>query len=592
MGRIDTRDRVRTIAPVPATPRPAGASVPTDAPVRACTTTALQGAVEVLPDGAGRLGLLTYKVPEGLPVRVGDAVDVPFGAQVRHGIVVGPSPTPQKATKEILAVLGRRADPRDVDLARRVATYHFAELSTVLGRLSPTNGRGADPLVADTVDLTETARIPVHGVAGAPRRLLIRPPLVSGEALAAQEAARLARTTPTGQVLILCPTTRSVAAVTAAFSAGAARLDSRARAGAWAGMLAGTVRVGVGTRAAALYSVANLAGIVVVDEDHPGHLEASQPHTHARDIASARARALGVPLVLISANPTPAALGAGVVVGTAGTRSDWPRMRLIDRGTMDPVQRWAPPALRAAIVAENRAGRTPWVLAQRRTASRRCGRCGAPRPCPLCESSLCRHPAEACPRCADCAPPRMVGWDAARITDLIDGPSAQAAGRRASVRVVTAAELANARDVGLVVLFDVDAALGMAELIPQASACSLVMAAAQAAGRDGTVIALTDDPSAAALADLFGPRDQVAVARRALAAAKAAGLPPFGRLVTVRCGQEAPPKVQGWPGRVSGPAKVGADWEVLVRIEAERLLELDKPLARLRRGGKVRVTVG
>lgn len=576
-----------------ATLRPAGASVPTDAPDAHPTTTApLTGAVEVLPDGAGRVGILTYLVPDGMVVRAGDAVDVPYGKQTRHGLVVGPSPTPQKGTKELLAVLGRRCDPRDIDLARRIATYHFADLPAVLTRLSPPAGRGAAPLHAAPATLPPGHRpVPVTDTRAQERRLLIRAPLVDPAALAAQEAVRLARARPGGQVLVLCPTTRMVADVVAAFATGAARLDSRARAGAWAGFLAGTVQVGVGTRCAALYGAARLAGIVVVEEDHPGHLEATQPHTHARDIASARSRALRIPLVLISANPTPAALGAGVHVATAGTRADWPRMRLIDRGTVDPVHRWAPPALRAAIAAENRAGRIPWVLAQRKAAARRCAQCGSPRPCPLCSSSLCRHRTEPCPRCGDTRPPRMVGWDAARIADLLDGSAATATGRPPSVRVVTAADLAAARDVGLVVVFDIDAALAAPELVPDATAVTLLVSAAQAAGKDGTVIALTDDPACATLADLFGPRDQVAVARRALASAKAAGLPPFGRLVTVRCGQEQAPRVTGWPGRVAGPAKVGDDWEILVRIGSDELLQLARPLARLRRGGKVRVTV-
>jgi primosomal protein N' len=175
----------------------------------------------------------------------------------------------------------------------------------------------------------------------------------------------------------------------------------------------------------------------------------------------------------------------------------------------------------------------------------------------------------------------MSGWDKDRVADLIGG----------DVRTVTLAELADVRDAGLVVLFDVDAALSAPELIPDTLAASLVISAIRAAGRGGGVVALTDDPTQPLLADLFGPRDQLAVARRTLTAAKQAGLPPFGRLVTVRCGQERKPDVDRWPGTVHGPRRVGSEWEMIVRIPADKLLELEPHLNRMRRGGKTRITV-
>lgn len=572
---------------------PAGASVPTDAehPVR--FDDALTGAVEVLPDKCARVGLLSYTVPPDMVVHVGDAVQVPFGAGVRHGLVVGPATDPQKATKAVSAVHGKRCDPRDIDLARTLAKYHFADLATVLGRLAPPSGRGAPPLDAGPVRIGDAPRPPLRGLTSTTRRLIVRAPGIDPAHLAAHEAARLIGNSTTAQVLILCPTTASVRQVTRTFTSGAARLDRSAAPGAWKGFTSGTVQVGVGTRAAALYAAANLAGIIVVDEEHPGHLEATQPHTHARDIANARARALGVPLTLIAATPTPAALGAGVSVGVAGTRNDWPTMRLIDRGDVDPIHRWAPPALRAAIAAQNKDGRTPLVLVQRKAAVRRCTRCGAARPCRLCDTSLCRHQdSEPCPACASTEPAKMVGWDATRVADLLNGPPTPGAeAAPAKVRIVTVADLNKTRDAGLVVLFDIDAALSFPELIPEQMAASVIATAAAAAGPDGTVLALTDTPTAATLVDLFGPRDQLAGARRALAAAKAAQLPPFGRLVTIRCGRTARPTLTKWPGSVLGPTKIGTDWQILIRIGAPDLLSLGPHIARLRRGGKVRITV-
>ena len=45
------------------------------------------------------------------------------------------------------------------------------------------------------------------------------------------------------QVLILCPTARAVTSVLAAFTSGAQRLDTRARAGAWKGFAAERIQV-------------------------------------------------------------------------------------------------------------------------------------------------------------------------------------------------------------------------------------------------------------------------------------------------------------------------------------------------------------
>jgi len=546
----------------------------------------ITGAADILCDRSGRVGLLSYQVPAGMRVVPGDAVQVPFGKRTAYGMVVRAG-DPAKATRAIEQVYGKRAAPADLALAASIAKFHFADVNTVYSRLAPPSGRGADPLQDHTVTLDDTARATAARIPAATtaRRLLVRAPLIDPAALAAAEAARLAAdATGDGdrQVLVLCPTADLVTAVLEHLPSGAQRLDTKAPKGAWKGFILGTVRIGIGTRAAALYSAPHLAGIVVVDEDHPGHLEARQPHTHARDIASARSRALRIPLTLISAAPSPQALGCGVTVTTIGTRADWPRMRLVDRRDHDPVMRWAPPPLKAALSAHQRAGGTPVVVVQRTTALRRCRRCGLPRPCTDCTSSLCRHlEPSPCPQCASTDGVRMAGWDAARVTDLL-GPG---------IRTVTLADLAGISDAGLVVLFDVDAALAAAELIPGTLAQNLIVTAARAAGRGGTVLALTESSGHELLADLFGPRDQLAPARRALAAAKEAGLPPFGRLVSVRVGQDRKPDTSRWPGTVHGPRRAGTEWEALVRIGSDQLLELGPHLARLRRAGKARITV-
>src|SRR5690606_19827531 len=117
-------------------------------------------------------------------------------------------------------------------------------------------------------------------------------------------------------------------------------------------------------------------------------------------------------------------------------------------------------------------------------------------------------------------------------------------------RVVTLAELSAVRDAGMVVLFDLDILTGVPDLIPGRHAAGVIAAAAEAAGVDGTVVGLTDNPQDPLLDTLFGSRDMIKVARRAYVHARAAGLPPFGRLVTINVQRVRAPRTTGWPGRI------------------------------------------
>lgn len=571
MARAKKQDDTSS-PPAPAAP---DESAPTPAPPGP--------AVEVLCDETGRLGALSYLVPPGMVLRPGDAVHVPFGTREVHGMVLGPAREPDKATREVLRVYGSRASEEELALAGAIAERHFSDLVTVAARLAPRHGRGLDPVEAGPLALDGPPRIPP-----APfdpdqrRRLLVRAPLVDPARLGAEEAARLGA--GGGQVLVLCPTKELVAEVLAHFVSGAARLDVVPKAGRpspWKAMVQGSLPVAVGTRTAVLWSAPRLAGIVVVEEDHPGHLEATQPYTHARDVAARRCADQGLDLVLISANPTPAGLGTKVAAKAVGDGTHWPAMELIDRSVLEPGTRLLPGPLMAGASREVKAGRMPVVLAGRK-ARRRCVRCGDEWPCDVCDSSLCRHGEDLpCRRCHTVGGIRMAGWDAERLTQLFSGKA----------RPVTLAELGEVRDAGLVILFDVDAALRAPGFAPEAFASHLVVTAARAAGATGTVVALTNDPAAPLLVDLFAARDQMAVARRAWATARAAGMPPFGRLVTVRVAHATAPRTTGWPGRVFGPQRRGEEWEVLVRLDDAELGRLAAALHRLRRGGKVRVTV-
>lgn len=552
---------------------------------------ALTGSVNVIPDQNSHLGLLSYLVPDGMTVRPGDAVRIPYGKKEVHGMVAGPGDH-AKATRPLLEVFGVRSDPSDISLAYSVAKYHFVDPASVLTRIAPKKHRGADALPFRELQVSEDVknlRFPAGTaatLATSRRTLLVRAPATDPSLLAAHQAWQLAFTPQgesRGQVLVLCPTQELVTRVVKHFGGGAARLDSRAARGAWKGFVEGTVTVGVGTRSAALYAADHLAGIVVVDEDHPGHLEQTNPITHARDLASARTRALRIPLRLISAVPTPQAVGAVNDVVEAGFRNQWPRMVFVNRDDLDPTERFFPARVKTALSSARRDGHEPVVLAPNAKTRRKCSFCGQDRPCSECSSSLCKHLDETeCPACGSSEPAVVRGWDKDRLAGLL--------GDRA--KVVTIGELSKVRDPGVVVVFDVDTYLGAPDLIPGRWAASVLQAAAQCAGKDGLLVVMGRNDSDPLLADLLARRDLSAVGKRFYHSSRSLSLPPFGRLVRIVVNRAKAPDTRGWVGHVHGPRKLsGRDWEILVRVPNDKLHDLEPHIRRFKRGGKVRVQV-
>ncbi|MDE6477678.1 MAG: primosomal protein N', partial [Alphaproteobacteria bacterium] len=92
----------------------------------------------------------------------------------------------------------------------------------------------------------------------------------------------------------------------------------------WRGVLAGDVRIVVGTRSALFLPWQNL-GLVIIDEEHDGsYKQEDMGNYHARDMAVLRAAIAGFPVVLASATPSAETL-ENVALGKYG------RLRLTSR---------------------------------------------------------------------------------------------------------------------------------------------------------------------------------------------------------------------------------------------------------------------
>jgi primosomal protein N' len=528
----------------------------------------VKGTAAVLVDGSGRLGSLSYLVPAGMHVTVGDAVRVGFGRRTAYGVVLGDGDT-TKATREIEEVYGKRVTAAELEFARRVAADHFCDLPKIASRLAPRDGKGAQAVDSGPVELGDGPKVRLADDRPR-RRVLLCAPLCDQTRVAAQEAAAIAEH---GQVLVLAPTVDMVRRTLAHFRSGAARLDADAAPGSWKGFAAGTVRIGIGTRVAALYSAHDLAGIVVISEEHPGHREKALPYTHARDLAIERTRTFGHQVVLTTSAPTAQAFRGNVRAVAVGSVRDWPETKLFVKSA-DPLNRTSD-ALRRYLSRRERivavVDASPVWLCQKCMAVRR------PTSDP---GAAMRYPdATTCSRCND-QTVFQANWDQRRA-QLAFGQD---------ILTVTADKLAGVERGSTILFPDIDQWLDRPGFWAAGVLLSPVMAACAAVGADGAVVAMTRTRSAD-LDAVFTRHDIAAVAKASWLEAKQAGLPPFSRHVRVTVASESAPNCNGWPGRVLGPKRVGKEWELLVELSPAELSALDGPLSRLRRRSKVRVTV-
>jgi primosomal protein N' len=538
----------------------------------------LDSTVEVFCEQTGRLGTLSYLIPAGLTVRVGDAVRVPFGTGERRGVVVGEGDG-TKATKALLEVFGPRTNVAEIDLALEVARVHAVPFTQVASRLAPRSKRGNPPLDTGPLELATGERFADWGFEpGLHQRLVVAcAPLVSLERFAACEAARLVEAASadgrSGQVLVVCPTKSSVGRVTAQFVSGAARLDTTPAGNdpsPWHGFVSGSVRVAVGTRSSVLWAAADLAGIVVVDEAHPGHVEASQPHTNAGLLAAERAARAGVPLTLVSQVPTAAALGAKVKCVTAGGRNRFARARLVDRSDAAPGRKLIPPALFAALRSDSL---PVLVVAPGRSPKFRCLGCKAQGGEPVC--SMCGSSQHV-----------RTSLDPVGVVERFAAVGLTV--ESCSVHELLAAPLS--RRATRVVVLDVDGLESFAEMYPGQTASRVVYAAHQRAGLAGEVVVVSEVEPSAVVRHLVVRPDLKALSKWRWEDARSAGLPPFVSVATIETRRVKAPRRPD-VGRVFGPRlRDDGEWELRVLFAPEQLDRIHAYVNALRRGGKVRVS--
>jgi len=539
----------------------------------------------------------TYSYLADPGTHVGDSVDIEFGHTNTTGIVVdvATATSPGKATKRIRTNHGPITNPATWKVCESISTWHGVPLSTIAVRLQPTaTGTPACPPhtcppppapTPVTVDIGGRR----HTVSTEPGSHLVAvSPHTSSEHTAADIAQAIA--SPGTTVLIFCPTSASVTATLKHLPEPATiRLDSRPSANAFNRLRTSDTQFAVTSRTGMLYTPAAVRGYIVVDEHHTGHVDPRSPYLNARDIAVTRGRADTVPVFLISAQPSPQAVGRATTV-TDGScdRGQWPaRINIVDRShTQDPAQWLIPPKMRSALRANARtATTTPLVIAARTSSVRRCRSCRTVRGCEREHpDNICTHIMNTlCPVCQATSETVLSGWDPARLHKLLgDG-----------VTVTTEAALPEQPESELVIIFDVDTALAYPGLDGEARARHLIVAAARACTPDGTLLIVTSGSSAhPLLRDVATRRTVLASSRRSQAHAQRRRLPPYGRLITVEQERKTCPTVRDWPGTAIGPALIRPDvWKTLLLCDTSTLAAAGPWLQRMRARAKTRVTV-
>lgn len=584
-----------------------------------------QVAVDVRPAHLDRP--FDYAVPDGWDVRVGQRVRVVFAGRRRDGWVVGLRDwTDAERVLPIARQQGilRWFDADDLVLFRWVADRWAGTLADVLRHALPprvaAEEQAAPPAPgavrpqpatsgAETWDPygAEALLAAVDG-SGPPGAFWLRP-LPGDETELVLDL--VARTVAADRAaLVLTPDPASPVADAALRIAGDASADlrghrsDRQRYRAFLRARAGTARVVVGERGAALAPVPRLALVVVEDEANPAYKERRSPRHNARDVALGRARMAGATAVLTSDVPSASLwrfVGAGHVVAVRADRASEqraaPRVEVVDTtGSRTRFSDAASRALGAAVAA----GGAAIVLAARggQGAALACQACRRRLLCPRCDGSL-RVQRDAdereCPACGWTGPPTPCVCGGEKVVPLaagagrlaqelarsypeaevarMEGFDAEGPASRPAIGVMTRGSVVerprwlHGGRAKVLVVPDADAMRGRADLEAAEDALRLWMAAARAADR---VVLQTRDPRDAVVQALvrwdpdgFWEREQEWRA--------ALGFPPVRSLVRVvarpdDAGQVAaelrealaPSAAEGLPDEVLGPDPDGA----------------------------------
>ena len=285
--------------------------------------------VRVVPNVSGVNKTFDYLVPESLKnVKVGSIVRVELQGRRVDAWVIDEVVRPGLIKfKDVISLLSEGPSEEVVQLSQWAAQRFCGPVRAVLSSASPSlrikklgtrhsgaaRKSGQRGVVAEAEELFDNQR---GGVLVWPAPRPLRPVLESG----------IAR----GRTLVVTP------------SVGFARTIAQAlrREGLSVALMpddwqraAEGVDVVVGARSAVWASIPELKSIIVLDEHDERLQDERSPTWHSRDVAIERARALGIPCLLVSPLPTVSAThwaGSQAVRFVEPASGDWPSIEVVD----------------------------------------------------------------------------------------------------------------------------------------------------------------------------------------------------------------------------------------------------------------------
>jgi primosomal protein N' (replication factor Y) (superfamily II helicase) len=406
-------------------------------------------------------------------------------------------------------------------------------------------------------------------------------------------------------------------------------LADGARAQAWRAAASGRAPVVIGTRSAVFTPMPSL-GLVVVDEEHDASYKQQEGFRYSgRDLAVARARRAGVPVVLGSATPSLESLAnvnagryARVALPERTGRAGKPRVTVVDLRIAPARDGLSPPAIAAierhlgehgqVLVFLNRRGYAPTCF---------CSNCGWVAPCDACDARMTVHLARArlvchhcgaesempygCPRCGHELAPVGVGTERVeaslaqlfpaaplvridrdvvrRRAELEEALDAAASGR---ARILLGTQMLTKGhdfpDVTLVVVLAADQGLFGADFRASERLAQQIVQVAGRAGRGdrpGEVLIQTAYPRHPLLQCLI-TEGYEGFAALALAERRASGWPPFSHLALLRA--DAPSRADAFRFLHAALDAAPAERDAKVRVLGPA------PAAMARRAGRHR----
>ncbi|HEX2138505.1 MAG TPA: primosomal protein N' [Woeseiaceae bacterium] len=385
-------------------------------------------------------------------------------------------------------------------------------------------------------------------------------------------------------------------------------LGDAERLGGWRAARDGSAPLILGTRSAVFAPMKN-PGLIVVDEEHDSSLKQQEGLRYsARDLAVARAKQLGIPVVLGSATPSLESLQHALdgnyrrlVLPVRAGHAAEPHLRLVDL-RQHPAEDGLSPPLLAAIERHRTGGGQVLVFLNRRgfAPTLICQDCGAVAECRRCDARmtvhaaanrlLCHHCGATRPldrRCAECGGElKRLGQGTQRLelalqarfgegeVTRIDSDStrrkgamtralAEAAAGDSSILVGTQmlSKGHHFPNLTLVAVIDADQGLFSTDFRgTERLAQSLVQVAGRAGreSRQGEVLIQTSFPTHPFWAALRGGYTRVAM--EALEERRLAGWPPFSRLALLRAAATRKQEAHAFLETASRKARgIGAD---------------------------------